>query len=403
MAAPNYLKTAIDHVQQAIAADNEGQDEEAFRLYMKALDWFELSQKYEKNPHTHARIAAKMHEYIARAEALKLKVVPMAAEGAPAPSAKTLVTDKPNVLWSDVAGLDMAKEALKEAAIMPIELPELFSGKLTPWRGILLYGPPGTGKTYLAKALATQARAAFFSATASDLTSKWHGESEKLVRDLFESARANKPAVIFIDEVESLCSSRANEGGGGGSTSGAEDRIKTEFLTQMNGLGKDQEGVLVLGATNLPWALDKAIRRRFERRIYIPLPDHGARQQMFKLNIGETPVDLPANAHTLLADATEGYSGADIAIIVRDALMQAVRIVQAATHFRRVDGKWAACSRGAEGAVEMTWEQVGRGNLCPPRVGLKDFLRSAQTTRPSVSQADLGEYVRWTNEFGMDG
>lgn len=167
-----------------------------------------------------------------------------------------ILTEKPNVSWNDVAGLELAKEALKEAVILPIKFPHLFTGQRKPWRGILLYGPPGTGKSYLAKAVATESNATFFSVSSSDLVSKWLGESERLVKQLFQMARESKPAIVFIDEVDSLCGSR------GDGESEASRRIKTEFLVQMNGVGNDMDGVLVLGATNIPWQLDAAIRRR---------------------------------------------------------------------------------------------------------------------------------------------
>lgn len=210
------------------------------------------------------------------------------------------MTEKPNVSWNDVAGLELAKEALKEAVILPIKFPHLFTGQRKPWRGILLYGPPGTGKSYLAKAVATESNATFFSVSSSDLVSKWLGESEKLVKQLFQMARENKPAIVFIDEVDSLCGSR------GEGESEASRRIKTEFLVQMNGVGNDMDGVLVLGATNIPWQLDSAIRRRFERRIYIPLPEVNARANLFALNIGNTPCTLGQAEFKQLADLTDG-------------------------------------------------------------------------------------------------
>lgn len=166
-----------------------------------------------------------------------------------------------------MAGLEQAKASLQEAVILPTRFPQLFTGERKPWRGILLYGPPGTGKSYLAKACATEADGTFFSVSSADLVSKWLGESERLVKNLFKMAREAKPSIIFIDEVDSLCGSRSE---GENETS---RRIKTEFLVQMNGVGTDCDGVLVLGATNVPWELDAAIRRRFEKRIYIPLPD----------------------------------------------------------------------------------------------------------------------------------
>jgi vacuolar protein-sorting-associated protein 4 len=156
------------------------------------------------------------------------------------------------------------------------------------------------------------------------------GESERLVKQLFAMARDSKPAIIFIDEVDSLCGAR------GEGDSEASRRIKTELLVQMQGVGTDMTGVLVLGATNIPWQLDPAVRRRFEKRIYISLPDAAARSEMFRLNVGDTPCELSALDYKKLGERTDGFSGSDIAVVVRDALMEPVRKVQMATHFKQV-------------------------------------------------------------------
>ncbi|KAJ1945254.1 Vacuolar protein sorting-associated protein 4 [Kickxella alabastrina] len=321
-----------------------------------------------------------------------------------------ILSEKPNVHWEDVAGLDGAKESLKEAVILPIKFPQLFTGKRTPWRGILLYGPPGTGKSYLAKAVATEANSTFYAISSSDLVSKWMGESERLVKNLFAMARENRPSIIFIDEVDSLCGSR------GDGESEASRRIKTEFLVQMNGVGNDDTGVLVLGATNIPWALDAAIRRRFEKRIYIPLPDPSARARMFQLHIGNTPCTLTQRDYKVLADRTEGYSGSDIAVIVRDALMQPIRKVQMATHFkhvlRPVDNMqpggptreyWTPCSPGDPQAIEKTWSEVSGDELWEPDLTLADFLKAVKTSRPTVNNADLEKQIEFTDDFGQEG
>ena len=228
------------------------------------------------------------------------------AEGAKlkAGLASTFNMEKPNVKWSDVAGLEGAKDALKEAVILPYKFPQLFTGKRKPWKGILLYGPPGTGKSYLAKAVATEAASVFFSISSSDLVSKWQGESEKLVKGLFDLAREKRPSIVFIDEIDSLCGAR-----GEGSESESSRRIKTEFLVQMQGVGKDSDGMLILAATNTPWEIDPAMRRRFEKRIYIPLPDTAARQTMFKIHIGDTSSCTESQLRDL-AERTEGCAGA---------------------------------------------------------------------------------------------
>ncbi|MBA0704144.1 hypothetical protein Golax_016418, partial [Gossypium laxum] len=295
-----------------------------------------------------------------------------------------IIREKPNIKWNDVAGLESAKQALQEAVILPVKFPQFFTGKRRPWRAFLLYGPPGTGKSYLAKAVATEADSTFFShhfpfylekgkggssedsnicitglhwqsvgsvenlwllvvsvlkfnlfsfffsasVSSSDLVSKWMGESEKLVSNLFQMARDSAPSIIFIDEIDSLCGQR-----GEGNESEASRRIKTELLVQMQGVGNNDQKVLVLAATNTPYALDQAIRRRFDKRIYIPLPDLKARQHMFKVHLGDTPHNLTENDFESLAHRTDGFSGSDISVCVKDVLFEPVRKTQDAMFF----------------------------------------------------------------------
>eukprot|EP00088_Acartia_fossae_P063884 TRINITY_DN7827_c0_g1_i1.p1 TRINITY_DN7827_c0_g1~~TRINITY_DN7827_c0_g1_i1.p1 ORF type:complete len:437 (-),score=113.46 TRINITY_DN7827_c0_g1_i1:274-1584(-) len=433
----NTLQKAIDLVTKATEEDKKKNYEEALKLYEHAVDYFLHAIKYEaQNEKAKESIRAKCLQYLDRAEKLKEylkggKKKPVKDSGGNSDSSDkkddddeddadkkkfqhklegAIVVEKPNVKWSDVAGLESAKEALKEAVILPIKFPHLFTGNRKPWKGILLFGPPGTGKSYLAKAVATEANnSTFFSVSSADLVSKWLGESEKLVKNLFEMAREQKPSIIFIDEVDSLTSSRSDN------ESESARRIKTEFLIQMQGVGNDNDGILVLGATNIPWVLDSAIRRRFEKRIYIPLPEESARVTMFKVHMGETPCSLTENNYRELAHNTEGYSGADIALVVRDALMQPVRRVQSATHFVRVSGPSRAdpntmvhdlltpCSPGTPGAVEMTWLDVPSDKLLEPVVSMTDMQRSLATQKPTVNAADLKKLDDFKNDFGQDG
>ena len=227
-----------------------------------------------------------------------------------------IVVHGDEVHWDDVAGLDVAKKALKEAVVYPFLRPDLFMGLREPARGMLLFGPPGTGKTMLARAVATESRSTFFAISASSLTSKWLGESEKLVRALFALARALAPSIIFVDEIDSLLSSR-----GGSSEHESTRRIKTEFLIQWSDLqraaaGKEQtekekkEGdasrVLVLAATNLPWAIDEAARRRFVRRQYIPLPEGHVRATQLRTLLGHQKHELNEQDIAVLVELTEG-------------------------------------------------------------------------------------------------
>ena len=276
------------------------------------------------------------------------------AVGAEASADNPFLKDVSGVTWDDVAGLQQAKTALQEAAVIPIRFPQLFVGARKPWRGILLYGPPGTGKSYLAQAVASECNSSsFLSVSAADIMSKYVGESEQKVRQLFNAARACRPSVVFIDEIDSLCSSRSSD------DSESSKRVKTEFLVQMQGVDDSMDGVLVIAATNIPWDLDSAIRRRFEKRIYIPLPDVQARFDLISKALAETPNSLvPADIQSL-ARATEGFSGADLSIFVRDAVMQPVRDCQAATHFSKGnDGMFSPCLPSAPGAQKMTMIQV---------------------------------------------
>ncbi|KAM4557137.1 vacuolar protein sorting-associated protein 4B isoform 1-T1 [Fundulus diaphanus] len=429
---------AIDLASKAAQEDKAQNFEEALRLYQAAVQYFLHVVKYEaQGDKAKQSIRAKCAEYLDRAEKLKeyLKKKEKAPPAKPVKESQSddkgnesdegddpekkkfqnqlsgaIVMEKPNIKWNDVAGLEGAKEALKEAVILPIKFPHLFTGKRTPWRGILLFGPPGTGKSYLAKAVATEANnSTFFSISSSDLVSKWLGESEKLVKNLFSLAREHRPSIIFIDEIDSLCGSRSEN------ESEAARRIKTEFLVQMQGVGNDNEGVLVLGATNIPWTLDSAIRRRFEKRIYIPLPEEHARSFMFKLNLGSTPNSLTDSDFVTLGKKTDGYSGADISVIVRDALMQPVRKVQSATHFKRVRGPSRSdpnaiiddlltpCSPGDPNAIEMTWMEVPGEKLLEPVVSMPDMLRSLSSTKPTVNEQDLGKLKKFTEDFGQEG
>ncbi|EEQ41041.1 Vacuolar protein sorting-associated protein 4 [Clavispora lusitaniae] len=424
-----FLPKGIDLVQKAIEADTATRYEEAYKLYYNGLDYLMLALKYEKNQKSKELIKSKFTEYLTRAEQLKEHLEKQhaqngsAAESSSSGSTKAkkageddedadtkklrgalagaILTEKPNVSWDDIAGLDAAKEALKEAVILPVKFPQLFTGNRKPTSGILLYGPPGTGKSYLAKAVATEANSTFFSVSSSDLVSKWMGESERLVKQLFTMARENKPSIIFIDEVDALCGPR------GEGESEASRRIKTELLVQMNGVGNDSGGVLVLGATNIPWQLDAAVRRRFERRIYIALPDIEARKRMFELNIGEVACECTPQDLRVLAEMTDGYSGHDIAVVVRDALMQPIRKIQQATHFKRVDvdgvQKLTPCSPGDAGAEEMSWLNIGTDELKEPELTIKDFVKAVKNNRPTVNAQDIENHVKFTNDFGQEG
>ncbi|NAZ32051.1 MAG: AAA family ATPase [Acidilobus sp.] len=286
------------------------------------------------------------------------------AEQGPDELPEFVLKEKPKVTFNDIAGLEEAKRAIKEAIIYPITKPELFP---LGWpRGILLYGPPGTGKTMLAAAVANEVSGEFLYADAASIMSKWLGEGEKNVKRLFEyarsRARSGTPVIIFIDEVDALFGVHSNEVGG-------EVRVRNQFLKEMDGLQDKNERlhVYVIAATNKPWALDEPFIRRFQKRIYVPLPDLEARRQLLQMLISRLPsgakVDLDELARRL-----EGYSGSDIKDLVQDAYMRVVR-----EYFEQKSG------------------------LRP--VTMEDFEYALSRRKPSVDERMLRAYEEWSEKF----
>ena len=291
---------------------------------------------------------------------------------------RDIVQKDPNIHWDDIADLAEAKRLLEEAVVLPMWMPDFFKGIRRPWRGVLMVGPPGTGKTMLAKAVATECGTTFFNVSSSTLTSKYRGESEKLVRLLFEMARFYAPSTIFIDEIDSLCSRRGSE-----SEHEASRRVKSELLVQMDGMSSitDEPGkvVMVLAATNFPWDIDEALRRRLEKRIYIPLPTLEGREALLAINLKEVKVvedlDLKSVARRL-----DGYSGADITNVCRDASMMSMR-------------------RKIAGLKPMEIKNLNQDELDMP-VSKQDFMEAVQKCNKSVSKEDLEKYEKWMEEFG---
>ena len=231
---------------------------------------------------------------------------------------REIILENPNVSFKDIVGLDTAKTIIEEALLWPMKYPQFFTGLLEPWKGILLFGPPGTGKTLLAKAVASEMHTTFFNISAATIVSKWRGESEKLIKVLFDLARHYQPSTIFLDEIDSIMSSR----GGDGDEHEGSRRMKTELLIQLDGLTKN-EGVFLLAASNIPWDLDPALLRRLEKRVMVSLPDKKGRETLLKIFIPQKMnkgIDYAKNAELL-----EGYSGSDIKLLCKEALMTRTR------------------------------------------------------------------------------
>lgn len=271
------------------------------------------------------------------------------------------------------AGLEHAKKCVTEMVIWPLLRPDIFKGCRSPGKGLLLFGPPGTGKTMIGKAIAGEAKATFFYISASSLTSKWIGEGEKLVRALFGVASCRQPAVIFVDEIDSLLSQRKSDG-----EHESSRRLKTQFLIEMEGFDSGSEQILLIGATNRPQELDEAARRRLTKRLYIPLPSSEARAWIIQNLLQKDGLfTLSEDDMNIICKLTEGYSGSDMKNLVKDATMGPLR---------------EALKRGIE-ITNLTKDDMRL-------VTLQDFKDALQEVRPSVSQNELGIYDNWNNQFG---
>ncbi|XP_037261521.1 spastin isoform X5 [Falco rusticolus] len=281
-----------------------------------------------------------------------------------------IVDSGPAVKFDDIAGQELAKQALQEIVILPSLRPELFTGLRAPARGLLLFGPPGNGKTMLAKAVAAESNATFFNISAASLTSKYVGEGEKLVRALFAVARELQPSIIFIDEVDSLlCERREGE-------HDASRRLKTEFLIEFDGVqSSGEDRILVMGATNRPQELDDAVLRRFTKRVYVSLPNEETRLILLKNLLSKQGSPLTQKELAQLARMTDGYSGSDLTALAKDAALGPIR--------------------------ELKPEQVKNMSASEMRnIKLSDFTESLKKIKRSLSPQTLEAYIRWNKDFG---
>ncbi|XP_014208920.1 fidgetin-like protein 1 [Copidosoma floridanum] len=272
--------------------------------------------------------------------------------------------------WDDIAGLENAKRIIKEIVVFPMLRPDIFTGLRRPPKGILLFGPPGTGKTLIGKCIASQSKSTFFSISASSLTSKWIGEGEKMVRALFAVAQVEQPSVVFIDEIDSLLTQRSE------TEHESSRRMKTEFLVQLDGAATgDDDRILVIGATNRPYELDEAARRRLVKRLYVPLPELEARAQIVRNLLKSERHELTEEDINEIAKLADGYSGADMTNLCKEASMGPIRSIP----FDQLEA--------------ISTEDVRK-------VTFVDFKEAINTVRPSVSPKDLTVYLDWDRTYG---
>ena len=366
-------------IEEALAAEREKDYASAADKYRKALDALEeILRNYPDHPLI--GVYRKMYyDVSSRLKYVEAKGAQPLSEGddfvkvelkgeEPQDSLEPpefVLKERPKVTFNDIAGLDDAKRAIREAIIYPITKPELFP---LGWpRGILLYGPPGTGKTMLAAAVANEVAGEFLYVDAASIMSKWLGEGEKNVKKLFDYARqrakSGVPALIFIDEVDALFGVHTNEVGG-------EVRVRNQFLKEMDGLQDKGEKlhVYVVAATNKPWDLDEPFIRRFQKRIYVGLPDLQARKRLLEMLLSKLPAGAKVDIDEL-ARRLDGYSGSDIKDLVQDAYMRTVR----------------------------EYFEEKSGVLRP--VTMEDFEEAIKSRKPSVDERMLKAYEAWSERF----
>ncbi|MCL2691302.1 MAG: AAA family ATPase [Candidatus Bathyarchaeota archaeon] len=394
MSASSELeKAATDYALDAVRMDKQGQKGRAITLYQKAIESLlqlvQLYPEYGLNKVYVQRAIAyqeriKVLQGVVSSSEMRAEANAEANDGGSGGSAtlendgsakssndEIIVTERPMVNWDQVVGLDVAKKAVKEAIVYPVQRPDLYP---LGWpRGILLYGPPGCGKTLLAAAVATEIDANFYSIDAASIMSKWLGEAEQNVAKLFNATRkcANegRAAIVFVDELDSLM------GKGSANDVGGEIRVKNQFLKEMDGItdkGKNLH-IYVIGATNKPWNLDWAFVRRFQKRVFVPLPDGETRFNMLQhyasnLIIG-SGVDLSE-----LTPLTEGFSGSDIRDVCQSAQLSLI-------------GEFFESGKAQDKAAK------------PRPLTMKDFRQILEQRRPSVSLEMLTEYNKWSEAF----
>ena len=387
MSKPLFAIAAM--VEDARDKEAKGNIDDAITSLRIAMSDLQLYTENEQDVNTKNALCEKLDEY--RMYMGKLRMKTKSDDTNSHASNVDFKVVMPAVSWNDIIGLDYVKEELRNILVYKQRFPSALSD-IGGYNSMLLYGPPGTGKTLLASAVCTEAKASFYSITAGNVLSRWQGESEKQIRSLFETARANMPSVIFIDEIDGLLSKRE------GSSDNNLRTVKIEFLTQMN--IKNNGMLLVIGATNMPWHIDNAMVRRFEKRVYIPLPSYVDRLRLFAKLLPALFTDCNDEVAQQIGLMSDGYSSSDITHVAKEASMMPFKHAKKATQFMLCeDGKYVACETDG---MPMCIDDIPDDQLRLRNVTLADLVSCLSSIRSSVDSKSDSDFTEWKHQYGTD-
>lgn len=424
MSSELQREKALELSKKAIVLDKEQKYHEALGYYKQSIKSFLQILKSifylgEENSKVQETFRNKLNEYLARAEEIfeflneKNKNLNESDENEVDDGGddyrglkeervednyKGLVLNEKNcVKWDEIFGLGNAKKFLQETVILLQKFQEFFGPDLKPWKTILMYGVSGTGKSLLAKACATEANANFFSVCLRDLILNHLEESERIIRSLFEKARANTPSVIYIKKIDSLTDNNPE--------SDLIRRLKTEFLLQMDLLTTNTDSILIISSTSLPWSIAPAIRRRFSRRVYIPLPDYSSRTQIIAQYT--SPSTLTPLQTSKLSKLTDSFSIPQILQLIKSTYSLPTKRSETGTFFMKIQEdnkeKFKACKENDPGSIKMNFSEVPIGCLLYDPVNFNDFCEVIKFYRPTATVNEMFKFREFTENFGFDG
>jgi vacuolar protein-sorting-associated protein 4 len=416
------IKAAASCITDGQQAESHGHYKEAITLFYKAIDYYGRAISTQKLLSTQCMLGAQVRAIMEKIKELEKRTDNTkyieANDGirdgsnndderikSHMSSLKLSTGELPSMTWDDIIGMDELKKLLKRTVQAPLEMPTLFKGFRVMPSSFLLYGPPGVGKTHIVRALANESGLCLYPVTISSLISKYVGESAKNVKAMFDEIKASKPCILFIDEIEALCSNREDN-----NQHGESSKAITQFLVELDGISKnDMSGVLLVGATNLPWKIDDAVLRRFNSKIYVSLPSLEDRYLLLKYytSFNCDDVGTPISDDDLLkvAEQTEYFSNSDLKELIKTSYQSTIDNIIDATHFKmsgtRDNFYVIPCEAGEQNSKAITYSEIkDKSKIRCCALTYNDIQKNLCNTRPTVNTETTSKYKRWAEQRG---